>query len=100
MDIHAVILPHPDERTLITESAHRRLDGEKLNLMTHSDQPDAAEVPEADAAPGPRRRLPGGRRSRPFNVRARILAAVVGLAGLALAVSGYTAFAIQQAQVE
>lgn len=68
--------------------------------MTHSDQPDAAEVPEADAAPGPRRRLPGGRRSRPFNVRARILAAVVGLAGLALAVSGYTAFAIQQAQVE
>lgn len=33
-------------------------------------------------------------------MRARILIAVVGLAALALAVAGYTAFAIQQAQVE
>lgn len=37
---------------------------------------------------------------RPLNVRARILAAVVGLAALALVAAGYTAFAIQQAQVE
>ncbi|MBO0594312.1 HAMP domain-containing histidine kinase [Nesterenkonia sp. E16_7] len=35
-----------------------------------------------------------------MNVRARILTAVIGLAALALAVSGYTAFAIQQAQIE
>ncbi|MCH8561972.1 HAMP domain-containing histidine kinase [Nesterenkonia sp. YGD6] len=68
--------------------------------MSHSRQPDADSGPESAEVPGPRRSVPRGWRSGPLNVRARILAAVVGLAALALAVSGYTAFAIQQAQVE
>ncbi|MGJ9405345.1 sensor histidine kinase [Nesterenkonia aurantiaca] len=66
--------------------------------MTHPSPP--AEAPSALAATDPRPRSPRGWRPVRFNVRARILAAVVGLAALALAVAGYTAFAIQQAQVE
>lgn len=68
--------------------------------MNQSRTSDAPGVPEADEAAAPRRRLPARWLPGPLNVRARILAAVVGLAALALAVSGYTAFAIQQAQVE
>lgn len=41
-----------------------------------------------------------GQRLRGISVRTRILGAVVGLAALALVVAGYTAFFIQQIQVE
>lgn len=68
---------------------------EKLSLVT--DQPPAQEQPGEVLLPAG----PGeGRRPRSFSVRARILAAVVGLAVLALVVAGYTAFIIQQSQVE
>lgn len=68
--------------------------------MSHSRQSDADSGPGSAEAPVPRRGLPRAWRSGRFNVRARILTAVIGLAALALAVSGYTAFAIQQAQIE
>lgn len=68
--------------------------------MSHSPQSDADVGPESAEAPVPRRGLPRAWRSGRLNVRARILTAVIGLAALALAVSGYTAFAIQQAQIE
>ncbi|WP_255545841.1 MULTISPECIES: HAMP domain-containing sensor histidine kinase [unclassified Nesterenkonia] len=68
--------------------------------MRHSHQPAADSGPESAEAPVPRRGLPRAWRSGRLNVRARILTAVIGLAALALAVSGYTAFAIQQAQIE
>ncbi|NLS10833.1 hypothetical protein HGQ17_12690 [Nesterenkonia sp. MY13] len=54
---------------------------------------------EAEAPSGEkprRRRLPLGG----FSVRARILAAVVGLAAMGLIVAGYTVFFLQQIQVE
>ncbi|GAB3183779.1 HAMP domain-containing sensor histidine kinase [Nesterenkonia halophila] len=54
----------------------------------------------ADPASGRRRRLLGPLLDRLLSVRARILAAVVGLAALALAAAGTTAFVIQQVQVE
>lgn len=68
--------------------------------MTHSRQPDDAAATSAVDASAPRRRSPRGWRPFRLNVRARILTAVVGLAALALAVAGYTAFVIQQTQVE
>ncbi|MBE1514233.1 sensor histidine kinase [Nesterenkonia halotolerans] len=64
--------------------------------MSHTTAPGEPEV----SARSPRRRLRRRAALRPLSVRARILAAVVGLAALALAAAGYTAFAIQQAQVE
>ena len=66
--------------------------------MSHASAPD--DVGAAETRPGSRRGPRRAWRPGPLNVRARILAAVVGLAALALAVSGYIAFAIQQVQVE
>ncbi|GAA1118618.1 hypothetical protein GCM10009650_23630 [Nesterenkonia jeotgali] len=71
---------------------------EKLATMNEQSRPEHAGTRSPDGAPGARRFW--ARRPGPLNVRARILAAVVGLAALALAAAGYTAFAIQQAQVE
>ncbi|TDS87229.1 HAMP domain-containing protein [Nesterenkonia aurantiaca] len=68
--------------------------------MTHSSPPDDAGATSPPDASSPRPRSPRGWRPVRVNVRMRILTAVVGLAALALAVAGYTAFAIQQAQVE
>lgn len=55
-------------------------------------------LPEQQAAG--RRRLSQRWSMRQISVRSRILMAVLGLAALGLVVAGYTAFAIQQIQVE
>lgn len=73
---------------------------EKLSLVTfprHADEERAADehAPQGPPAVPPRRR----RLSR-YSARSRILAAVVGLAALALSVAGYSAFVLQQLQVE
>ena len=68
---------------------------EKLSIVT-APTPAQEQPTEAVPAPGKIR----GRRLGSLSVRARILAAVVGLAALALVVAGYTAFVIQQLQVE
>ncbi len=71
---------------------------EKMSCVTApaspEDQQTTEPLPAAEDRPGRWRRL------RSFSVRVRILAAVIGLAALALGVAGYTAFIIQQIQVE
>lgn len=59
-----------------------------------TDQEQPTEALQTGDSPSARRGVRG------LSVRARILAAVIGLAALALVVAGYTAFIIQQLQVE
>ena len=68
---------------------------EKLAGVTDQHAAAAQQPTEDLSRTGPRRRRVGS-----LSVRARILAAVVSLAALALTVAGYTAFVIQQIQVE
>lgn len=69
---------------------------EKLVSVTDQHTAAQAQPPEPVGGAGRKRRRGLGI----LSVRARILAAVVTLAALALTVAGYTAFVIQQIQVE
>lgn len=91
------------ERTLMPEAAIMERESEKLSNVNSllSRLPRRRSRPPAGDQQTPAQTgAPQTRSLNRISVRTRILAAVVGLAAVALVVAGYTAFVIQQINIE